>query len=71
MMKNKHKPNTYQKMKLIIYLLILIFPSSWAFSQTISGNLSLLNNQPIKLEGFNGLKTYPISATTIDDKGIF
>lgn len=41
------------------------------FSQTISGNLSLLSDQNIKLEGFNGLKTYPISSTTIDEKGNF
>lgn len=40
-------------------------------AQTISGNLSLLANQSITLEGFNGLKTYPISATAIDEKGNF
>jgi hypothetical protein len=40
-------------------------------AQTISGNLSLLANQSIKLEGFKGLKTYPISSSTIDDKGNF
>jgi hypothetical protein len=28
-----------------------------AVAQTVTGNLSLLANQPIKLEGFNGLKT--------------
>ena len=41
------------------------------FSQTIIGNLSLLTNQSINLEGFNGLKTYPISSSKIDDKGNF
>jgi hypothetical protein len=40
-------------------------------AQNISGNLSLLANQSIKLEGFKGLKTYPISNSTIDDKGNF
>lgn len=70
-MKNKHKTKNYIKMKLIVYLLIVILPSSWAFSQTISGNLSLLADQNIKLEGFNGLKTFPISSTTIDEKGNF
>jgi thiol-disulfide isomerase/thioredoxin len=41
------------------------------FTQTISGNLSLLAMQTIKLEGFNGLKTYPISSASIDAKGNF
>ena len=40
-------------------------------SQTIIGNCSLLKNQSIKLEGFNGLKTYPISSSTLDEKGNF
>jgi thiol-disulfide isomerase/thioredoxin len=40
-------------------------------AQIITGNLSLLVNQTIKLEGFNGLKTYPISFTNIDEKGNF
>jgi thiol-disulfide isomerase/thioredoxin len=52
-------------------ILILLLCPIWVFSQTITGNLSLLANQSIKLEGFNGLKTYPISSTTIDDKGNF
>lgn len=45
--------------------------SNSLYSQTISGNLKLLINQSIKLEGFNGLKTYPISSTTIDTNGNF
>jgi thiol-disulfide isomerase/thioredoxin len=40
-------------------------------SQAIYGNLKVLANQTIKLEGFNGLKTYPISSSTIDEKGNF
>jgi hypothetical protein len=40
-------------------------------AQAITGNLMFLANQPIKLEGYNGLKTYPISNTTIDEKGNF
>ena len=40
-------------------------------AQTLSGNLKQLSKQPIKLEGFNGLKTYLISATETDDKGSF
>ena len=41
------------------------------YSQTITGNLSLLANQEIKLEGFNGLESYPISSSKIDEKGNF
>ena len=37
----------------------------------ITGNLSLLASQSIRLEGFNGLKTYPISTATLDEKGNF
>jgi thiol-disulfide isomerase/thioredoxin len=40
-------------------------------SQTITGNLRLVSNQAVRLEGFNGLKTYPISSTIIDEKGNF
>jgi thiol-disulfide isomerase/thioredoxin len=40
-------------------------------AQSITGNLSLLANQSIKLEGFSGIKTYPISSTTIDENGNF
>ena len=36
-----------------------------ASAQSISGNLSLLAGQPIRLEGFNGLKTYPISSARV------
>jgi len=40
-------------------------------AQSINGKLSSLANQTIKLEGFNGLKTYPISSSSIDEKGNF
>lgn len=58
-------------MKTILTLIMLfgcLFTSS---AQTITGDLSLLANQTIKLEGFNGLKTYPIATTTSDAKGNF
>jgi thiol-disulfide isomerase/thioredoxin len=58
-------------MKTAVYLLIVIVSPIWSFSQTVSGNLSLLAKQTINLEGFNGLKTYSISSTTIDEKGNF
>ena len=41
------------------------------FSQNISGNLSLLSNKTIRLEGFNGLNSYPISTSNVDEKGNF
>ena len=54
--------------KLLIGALLL---TSSAFAQSISGNLSLLAGQKINLEGFDGLKTYPISNTSLDEKGNF
>ena len=58
------------KNRISIFLISLIFGASVS-AQSITGNLSLLVNKPIKLEGFNGLKTYLISTSTIDDKGNF
>ena len=58
-------------MNKFINLLFFLSISSWLTAQTITGNLSLLANQEIKLEGFNGLKTYPISSTTLDENGNF
>lgn len=40
-------------------------------SQTIFGNLSNLKNKEIKLESFNGFKSYFISETSTDEKGNF
>ena len=47
------------------------FVCFWSYAQTITGNLSVLVNQEIRLEGFNSLKTYPISTTIIDANGNF
>jgi ABC-type multidrug transport system ATPase subunit len=58
-------------MKTLTIIATLLFLCSHLSGQTITGNLSKLNKQEIKLEGFNGLKTYPISKTTLDDKGNF
>jgi thiol-disulfide isomerase/thioredoxin len=58
-------------MNKLSYILILLLLPTWGFNQSITGSLSLLANQPIKLEGFNGFKTYPISSSTIDEKGYF
>jgi thiol-disulfide isomerase/thioredoxin len=42
-----------------------------SFSGIVKGNLTQLQNQEIRLEGFNGLSTYPISAAMIDNQGNF
>jgi thiol-disulfide isomerase/thioredoxin len=52
-----------------ITLLLLSFLSIQA--QTIQGEFSLLKNQDLKLEGFDGFKTYTISRTTTDSLGRF
>ncbi len=58
-------------MRKTISLVIYIVYSTFVNAQTISGNLSLLANQSIKLEGFRGLNNYPISMTTCDSLGNF
>jgi thiol-disulfide isomerase/thioredoxin len=58
------------KNRISIFLISLIFGTILS-AQNITGKLSLLVNQTIQLEGFNGLKTYPISTSTIDEKGNF
>ena len=58
------------KTLLTIFIFCFMF-SGFLTAQTVSGNFSQLPNQEIRLEGFNGLKTYPISTSTIDEKGNF
>jgi len=55
----------------IISILICAFFSYELNAQSITGSFKQLSKQEIKLEGFEGLKTYPISNTTIDEKGNF
>ena len=57
--------------KIRITTFIFLLFTLHSYSQSITGSLSLLVNQEIKLEGFNGLKTYSISQTTMDGKGNF
>lgn len=54
-----------------ILFTILLFISLPSFSQHVKGHLAMLQKQEIKLEGFNGLKTYPISSSKLDDQGQF
>ena len=53
------------------YLFLSFLTISVTKAQTISGNLFQLTNQEIRLEGFNGLNTYFISKTVINEKGQF
>lgn len=57
--------------KTIAILLATLFYISFLKAQSITGNLNELSNQTIRLEGFNGLKTYPISMSTLDENGNF
>lgn len=50
---------------------IFLFICDGISAQTITGTFSKLPNQEIKLEGFTGLKTNTILATTTDEKGNF
>jgi thiol-disulfide isomerase/thioredoxin len=56
-----------KKVTIVLFLMI-----SHVFSaQTISGNLAMLSNQDLILDGFNGFSTYSIAKTIIDEKGNF
>jgi len=55
----------------IINILICVFFSYELNAQTITGSFTQLAMQEIKLEGFNGLNSYPISAASIDERGNF
>jgi len=57
--------------KTISAVLPFLFYTGLLTAQSISGNLTQLAGQEIRLEGFSGLKTYPISSGTIDEKGSF
>lgn len=57
--------------KTVSTLVLILFFNAFLNGQSISGTLTQLMNQPIKLEGFNGFKTYPISSSSLDEKGNF
>uniref|UniRef100_UPI0040480B43 TlpA family protein disulfide reductase n=1 Tax=Flavobacterium sp. TaxID=239 RepID=UPI0040480B43 len=56
--------------KYLFIFKIIIFSTSLS-AQTISGNLNQELKKEIKLEGFDGLKTYLISSSLSDEKGNF
>jgi len=55
----------------IAAMLLLVILVSVCDAQTVSGRLSGHAGQNIRLEGFNGLKTYTISTTQADGNGNF
>lgn len=65
------KSSHLMRCKKVKLLIVCLFSITFSNSQVIFGKLSLLTNQPISLEGFSGLKTYPISKTRIDKDGNF
>jgi len=52
-------------------IFLLFFYQTLCSQNTLSGSLTQLPNQPIRLEGFNGLQTYLISGTSTNEKGSF
>jgi len=58
--------------KICSFFLLLIFISFQGYSQqTISGNFPSLKNQTVRLIGFNGMGTYAIDSTLVNEKGSF
>lgn len=57
--------------KVFCSVFIFLSCANHSIAQSILGSFPQLANQTIKLEGFNGLITYPISSSTIDDQGNF
>ena len=58
-------------MKIALGFSLSIFLLGKGKAQSVSGKLSLLKNQTIRLEGFSGLKTYLIASGTTDEEGRF
>ena len=51
--------------------IIFSFLTRTIVAQTVSGNLSQLAQQEIRLEGFKGLSSYIIGKSTVDSNGNF
>ncbi|MBC7507397.1 MAG: AhpC/TSA family protein [Ferruginibacter sp.] len=54
-----------------LFLLLSIFSIRGYAQNTITGNLSQLKNQTIRLVGFNGLGIYTIDSTLVNEQGTF
>ncbi len=57
--------------KTAIAFIVIVLISSGVIAQKITGSFPSLANQNVKLEGFNGFSTYPISNTEISKEGNF
>lgn len=57
--------------KAYILFTTVLFLTGFLQAQVVTGNLNLLKNAEVKLEGFNGLKNYTIATTTTDSVGDF
>ncbi|WP_146104907.1 peroxiredoxin family protein [Polaribacter gangjinensis] len=58
------------KIRIATLLTVLLYTALFN-AQSISGNLKQLAGQNLHLDGFDGLKTYLIDKTTVDEKGNF
>ena len=69
---NYSEESIFINMKVIIFTLVsfILFLGELT-AQTISVNFSKMPKQTIKLEGFNGMKTYSISQDLTNEKGNF
>jgi len=61
----------YLSIKSILLLLLAISSQSTSYSQSVGGILTLLPNEEIRLEGYDGFKTYIINQTSTDSSGYF
>jgi peroxiredoxin len=58
-------------LKTLFFVSLFFVNFSFLPAQSISGNFNRLAGQAIRLEGFNGLQTYLISQTTLNNQGEF
>lgn len=67
-----HKLSTFNFMKFKNFLLIIsLFITFYASSQTITGTFPGLANQQIKMVGYNGFDHYVIDSVKANEKGFF
>jgi thiol-disulfide isomerase/thioredoxin len=58
-------------MKAFAFIYVLLFHATDVMAQSVSGQLSQYTQKEIKLEGFNGTKSYNIGSATSDIQGKF
>ena len=55
----------------ILSIIVSLFCTPFLYAQNITGNFKPLANQELVLQGFQGLKNYPVAKTKIDENGLF